>query len=69
MTSSEVVRAWKDPEYRSSLSLSEASLLPENPAGMIEISDNQLRYKAFTISLSCPTTFISSCVKPGQSCP
>jgi mersacidin/lichenicidin family type 2 lantibiotic len=63
MTSSEVIRAWKDPEYRSNLSESEMSMLPENPAGQIELSDRQLRNKFLF------TTFVDSCVKPPFNCP
>ena len=33
----DVVRAWKDEEYRMGLSEVERSLLPDNPAGSIEI--------------------------------
>ena len=38
----EVIRAWKDEEYFSSLSEIERMLLPQNPAGFIELSDDQL---------------------------
>ncbi len=38
----DVVRAWKDEAYRASLSEDERSLLPENPAGMVELSDQEL---------------------------
>lgn len=38
-----IIRAWKDPEFRNSLSVEELALLPENPAGMIALSDEQLR--------------------------
>jgi mersacidin/lichenicidin family type 2 lantibiotic len=63
MTSSEVIRAWKDPEYRSNLSESEISMLPENPAGQIELSGSQLRNKFLV------TTFVDSCVRPPVQCP
>lgn len=29
----DMIRAWKDPEYRSSLSAGELRALPDNPAG------------------------------------
>src|SRR5205809_1106476 len=38
----DIVRAWKDEEYRSSLSDAERAALPENPAGMVEMHDAQL---------------------------
>jgi mersacidin/lichenicidin family type 2 lantibiotic len=37
-----IIRAWKDPEYRQSLSEEEQELLPENPAGAIELTDEEL---------------------------
>jgi mersacidin/lichenicidin family type 2 lantibiotic len=37
-----IIRAWKDEQYRGSLSAAEKHLLPPNPAGLIELSDAQL---------------------------
>ena len=42
MSKSNVIRAWKDPAYRSSLSQAERAALPDNPAGSVEISDADL---------------------------
>ena len=42
MSKSNVIRAWKDPAYRSSLSQAECAALPDNPAGSVEISDADL---------------------------
>ncbi len=36
MTNDEIIRAWKDEDYRDSLSEEQRSQLPENPAGMVE---------------------------------
>ncbi len=38
-----IVRAWKDQEYRNSLSAEEIAQLPEHPAGMIELEDSALK--------------------------
>src|SRR5258707_6038044 len=38
----DIVRAWKDAEYRQSLSAEKKGLLPEHPAGSIELADEQL---------------------------
>jgi mersacidin/lichenicidin family type 2 lantibiotic len=38
----DVVRAWKDARYRAALSELERSILPPNPAGTVELSDNEL---------------------------
>jgi mersacidin/lichenicidin family type 2 lantibiotic len=37
-----IIRAWKDPEYRASLTDGERAILPENPAGSILIPDSAL---------------------------
>jgi mersacidin/lichenicidin family type 2 lantibiotic len=42
MSNVDVIRAWKDEAYRSSLSAEQRALLPENPAGMLELSDRDL---------------------------
>ena len=42
MLASHIIRAWKDEEYRMSLTEAELALLPQHPSGMIEISDDEL---------------------------
>ncbi|HJQ33740.1 MAG TPA: mersacidin/lichenicidin family type 2 lantibiotic [Pyrinomonadaceae bacterium] len=42
MSKADVIRAWKDPEYRSSLGPAELAGMPENPAGAIELADEDL---------------------------
>jgi mersacidin/lichenicidin family type 2 lantibiotic len=37
-----IIRAWKDEEYRLSLSDAERALLPENPVGLIELAHEDL---------------------------
>jgi mersacidin/lichenicidin family type 2 lantibiotic len=41
----DIIRAWKDEEYRMSLTEEQRSLLPDNPAGLagMELSDDDLR--------------------------
>jgi mersacidin/lichenicidin family type 2 lantibiotic len=41
-----VIRAWKDEEYRASLTEQERALLPEHPAGINELSDAELEQLA-----------------------
>ncbi len=43
MSRLDVIRAWKDEEYFSSLSETEKVLLPQNPAGFVELADDELR--------------------------
>jgi len=42
MTNQKIIRAWKDEQYRLSLSEAERALLPEHPAGRIELTDAAL---------------------------
>jgi mersacidin/lichenicidin family type 2 lantibiotic len=42
MSKQNIIRAWKDRAYRRGLSQAERALLPENPAGLIELTDAQL---------------------------
>jgi mersacidin/lichenicidin family type 2 lantibiotic len=42
MSHDEIIRAWKDPEYRMSLSEEERSRLPENPAGVVDVTDGEM---------------------------
>jgi mersacidin/lichenicidin family type 2 lantibiotic len=37
-----VIRAWKDEEYRNSLSAAERAALPDNPAGLLETTEAEL---------------------------
>lgn len=39
----DIVRAWKDPLYRASLTPEEQAGLPAHPAGLLELSDEQIR--------------------------
>ena len=42
MSHAEIIRAWKDEAYRSSLSEAERETIPEHPAGLIELPDSAL---------------------------
>ncbi len=42
MSHVDIIRAWKDEEYRMSLSEAERTLLPAHPAGIIELEAAQL---------------------------
>lgn len=70
----DVVRAWRDEEYRDSLTAEEQASLPENPAGIAVVDETALRsvtggVLSKQIDPSC-TTFVWSCnLKPGQECP
>ena len=42
MNNVDVIRAWKDEEYRLSLSDAERAQLPAHPAGLVELQDAEL---------------------------
>lgn len=42
MRNIDVVRAWKDEEYRLSLTSDELASLPASPVGMVELHDQEL---------------------------
>ena len=42
MNNINMIRAWKDAEYRASLSAEELAALPENPAGMVELPEEEM---------------------------
>jgi mersacidin/lichenicidin family type 2 lantibiotic len=41
MSNEDIIRAWKDENYWESLDPEQKAQLPENPAGIIELSDEQ----------------------------
>lgn len=42
MSIQDIIRAWKDADYRDSLSDAQRALLPAHPGGLIELSDKEL---------------------------
>jgi mersacidin/lichenicidin family type 2 lantibiotic len=42
MNKNDVIRAWKDPFYRATLSQEAQAALPQHPAGITELRDGQL---------------------------
>jgi mersacidin/lichenicidin family type 2 lantibiotic len=46
MSHENIIRTWKDENFRNSLSEKERALLPENPAGLVELTDAELNAAA-----------------------
>jgi mersacidin/lichenicidin family type 2 lantibiotic len=42
MSQENIIRAWKNENFRQQLSEKERALLPEHPAGSIELTDEEL---------------------------
>lgn len=55
MSSFDIVRAWKDEDYRLSLSEAERAQLPAHPAGAAELSDADLGSVTGAM-IACPKT-------------
>ena len=55
MVEADVVRAWKDPIYRASLNAETLARIPSNPAGTVELSDDQLKAAAGFDDIIVPT--------------
>jgi mersacidin/lichenicidin family type 2 lantibiotic len=65
MGSVDLVRAWKDAEYRQSLTKEERAVLPENPAGLHELSEAELGEAA---GADQGYTYWSSCYPSTSTC-
>lgn len=61
MSQEQIIRAWKDKDYRDSLSEEEKSMLPKNPADVIELKDSDLE----SIAGGPSTTCVSSTIRCG----
>ncbi len=61
MSSTDIVRAWKNEDYLMSLNPSELSALPQNPAGNIELHNNTTE-SFMMVSVSLPHTRCCSIV-------
>ncbi len=42
MTNQDIVRGWKDEDYLLNLSIQERAFIPDNPAGLTELTDEEL---------------------------
>jgi mersacidin/lichenicidin family type 2 lantibiotic len=57
MNKNDVIRAWKDPFYRASLPEEAQAALPQHPAGVADLTDDQIR----TLGASGGTTTAPTC--------
>ncbi|MDZ8188410.1 MAG: mersacidin/lichenicidin family type 2 lantibiotic [Nostoc sp. ChiSLP02] len=74
----DVVRAWKDEEYRSSLTEAQRAQIPDNPAGLVDLTDEEIngieggfsfhisggRVCTVTAECGCPSTVTGRCRCP-----
>lgn len=53
----DIARAWKDSEYRKTLTPEELASVPPNPADTAEVSDEQLTNVSGGSIVNCATRF------------
>ena len=58
----DIIRAWKDEDYRNSLSKEELAQLPESPVGEVELSDEDL---GVVVAGMRPSTAETQCAQDG----
>ena len=71
MSKLDIVRAWKDEEYCESLTAADRSRLPQNPAGIVELTDPdmaQVEGGTITYPFGCDS-FITICYSYITYCP
>jgi mersacidin/lichenicidin family type 2 lantibiotic len=49
--------AWKDPIYRASLKAEELALVPRNPAGLVDVTDEELKQASGIAAIAVTTYF------------
>jgi mersacidin/lichenicidin family type 2 lantibiotic len=70
MSKLDIIRAWKDEEYFNKLSDSDRSLLPSNPVGAVELTDEDLSIAegGTTHSITMGCNSLAMCL-PSLGCP
>jgi mersacidin/lichenicidin family type 2 lantibiotic len=69
MDNEQIIRAWKDEEYRSALGETESALLPENPAGIVDLSDETLgKVGGYTTGMICTVISVITAITTAVSC-
>lgn len=61
MSIENIIRAWKDRNFRNSLSKQESEFLPEHPAGVVKLKDEELGAAAGGIRAE-DTHYMSKCI-------
>ena len=65
MSKLEIIRAWKDEDYANSLTDVQRAMLPQNPAGIIELTDQDLDAAA---GGAIPLSLDNFCISLMYSC-
>ena len=59
----DIVRAWRDPRYRRSLSAEQLYMLPGNPAGPTDLTGDELKAAGFWPDLEQVLTTAQTCTE------
>ena len=62
MSALNIIRAWKDPDYRSSLTAEQRARLPAHPSGAIEFQDSDFVYGSLSPHTHSPCKKCASAV-------
>ena len=66
----DVVRAWKDATYRAGLSADQVAFLPSNPAGLVDLTDEELKAASGLASVASTTCICCTDTnRPRHCCP
>jgi len=68
MSQLDIIRAWKDEDYVNSLTDVQRAMLPQNPAGIIELTDQDLDEAAGGTTLIPLLTLDGFCQSLMYSC-
>ena len=68
MNKTDVIRFWKDPLYRSTLTAAELNQLPTHPAGVLELEDQQLRAISGGVALTTAIDCTEFTFRNSRSC-
>ena len=69
MNKIDVIRAWKDPLYRATLSEEQLAALPMHPAGLTDLNDDQLRMASGGAETTAPTCTEYTFLNRRSCCP
>ena len=69
MSEEDIIRAWNDEEYRSKLSDEEKAKLPPNPAGEVELTDEELSQIQGGMGMDPCSTTITNIISSVGPCP
>jgi mersacidin/lichenicidin family type 2 lantibiotic len=66
MSTPDIIRGWKVEDYRHSLSHEQRALLPAHPAGVIELSDEELDEAGGGFTTTLITVFCRTAIFVGE---